>query len=175
MEQTNNVKLLIEKFESMSMSMRKMPIADAPQDWHLSGNSGRVAETVAKFEHNIYPFSMHTIASKSRWDQSTRRWIRVLKEKMLLHVREQLDTRDMMPEEKEDEEGDEKEENLDELLDHVMEQDPQLDLISCLDSDEQLPTLKDINSGACNISTDASFTDLTLGNKKLRSIESCTW
>ncbi|XP_062140696.1 uncharacterized protein LOC133848952 [Drosophila sulfurigaster albostrigata] len=165
MEQTNNVKLLIEKFESMSM--RKVHIADAPQDWHLSGNSGRVAETIAKFEHNIYPFSMHTIASKSRWDQSTRRWIRVLKEKMMLHVREL--------EEQEKEEGDEKEENLDKLLDQVMEQDQQLDLISCLDSDEQLPTPININSSAYNISTDDSFTDLTLRNKKLRPIESCTW
>ncbi|KAM8721427.1 hypothetical protein ACLKA7_007320 [Drosophila subpalustris] len=88
MDKSRNVKMLIEKFERMSL--RKVHISRAPTDWNLKGLTGRVAETIAKFEHNIFPYRIGTIAIQGT-DESTERWVAVLKEKMLRHVRQQIE------------------------------------------------------------------------------------
>ncbi|KAL7743594.1 hypothetical protein ACLKA6_013399 [Drosophila palustris] len=88
MDKSRNVKMLIEKFERMRL--RKAHISRAPTDWSLKGLTGRVAETIAKFEHNIFPYRIGTIAIQGT-DESTERWVAVLKDKMLRHVRQQIE------------------------------------------------------------------------------------
>lgn len=87
MDKSRSVKLLIEKFEGMSM--RKVPISRAPQDWNLKDLTGRVAKTIAKFEHNIFPY--HIANATNIRDQAADRWVAVLKEKMLRHVQQQIE------------------------------------------------------------------------------------
>ncbi|XP_017965348.1 uncharacterized protein LOC108657299 isoform X2 [Drosophila navojoa] len=82
MHNKRSVKLLIEKFECMGESQSQ--VAGKQQDWHLPANSGRVAATVAKFEHSsflghklIEARLQHTCG-----DQATERWLAELKRKM---------------------------------------------------------------------------------------------
>lgn len=86
MHSNRSVKLLIEKFEGLGE--RKVQMPGKRQDWHIQEVRGRVAETVAKFEHSS--FLGHRLLD-ARFqhncnDQATERWLAELKRRMLSQV-----------------------------------------------------------------------------------------
>lgn len=86
MHSKRSVKLLIEKFEGMGE--RHSKIAGRQEDWQIQSVSGRVAATVAKFEHSSFLSHrlMEARLQHTCGDQATERWLAELKRKMLKEV-----------------------------------------------------------------------------------------
>ncbi|XP_064538442.1 uncharacterized protein LOC135428403 isoform X1 [Drosophila montana] len=80
MHTNRNVKLLIEKFEGMGERKVEL-VAGKKSDLNIHSLTGRVAETVAKFEH--CSFLGHSRIQLTCGDQATERWLAELKQKML--------------------------------------------------------------------------------------------
>ncbi|XP_034489714.1 uncharacterized protein LOC117793503 [Drosophila innubila] len=164
MDKSRSVKLLVEKFERMSM--RKVHISGAPQDWHLKGITGRVAQTIAKFEHNIFPYRIGNGAIGR--DQATDRWVAVLKEKMLRHVRQQIETdySDNLDDEEVLQIG-----NYVESMEVLSEQEHKIKPTEASSDDE-------LSLSSKNMKSAPSFNGFSLINKDVqfvRSSNSCTW
>ncbi|XP_017871425.1 PREDICTED: uncharacterized protein LOC108619377 isoform X1 [Drosophila arizonae] len=86
MHSKRTVKLLIEKFECMGEC--KAQIAGKQKDWNIQAVAGRVAATVAKFEHSSFLSQrlMEARLQHTCGDQATELWLAELKRKMLEEV-----------------------------------------------------------------------------------------